>query len=286
MANKYTYENWWNGEVILIYASTVKNKSIDLKIADWFEFLETDIQKIKVKQQVIFKDKVNALLNKFIDEFKKRFDTSEMKRQLLSDEIEQCKEIMFGKIPDSNLVFLNHWNFNLEFQYISDIQLYIKRTIKDGIDEVLWFIHSPYCVYQDKNSIDSRIYARFVWEYHKWLKSFALKLNKELKKNNTKDPKESRLWFKVGILFANGDMDKLLIKHKVGTMANYSAIASELGDKSLRPYISQSLSFSNSTDKNIFSKKAKIDYIISYCKSKSITVVDSFYKRVESTLLT
>ena len=95
------------------------------------------------------------------------------------------------------------------------------------------------------------------------------------------DTKQKRIWFKVGLLFANGEMDRLIAKHKNGTMTNYTAIANELGDISFRPYISESIYGMNQNDKNIFASNEKTNFIKSYCESNGITVVDSFKNRIK-----
>jgi hypothetical protein len=288
MTEKYTFENWWDGEITLIYASTLADKGEVIKTADWFEFSDSDIQKIKSKQEVIFKEKVNALLQIQTAEFTRRFSVSEMKKNLLSDEIRQCKEIMFGKIPTDDIVILSHWEIGLEYAYLSDIQRYIKRTIKKGIDEGLGFIHSPNSKYEDNRRPDSRIYARFVWEYYAWIKSFALNQKINFKersdsKSTKKDVSEqSKLYFQVGLLFANGEMDRLIEKHKENGMPNFSAIARELGNKSFRPYISESFNGHRNSDKNIFANMKRLRWIKTYCDDNGIEVVDSFKNRFKN----
>jgi hypothetical protein len=288
MASKYTYDNWLKGEVTLVYSTRMFDKGDEPKLADWDDFTESDIERIKEKQWEIYAEKVNTLLKAHSVQFTKRFNASEMKNEYFNDEIQECKNIMFGTIPNAQVVHLKHWGIGLDHQYLLDIQYYIDRTIKKGIDDGLDFIHSPNCKYEDKSKPDSRIYARFVWEYCKWLESLAVKEQKEeikdinaseVKANisaNSDEIKQKSLWFNVGLLFANGEMDKLLLKHKQGTQSNYSAIAKELGNSNYRPYISESVSNTNIGNKNIFSSPSKISFIEEYCKLHNISIVDSF----------
>jgi hypothetical protein len=101
-----------------------------------------------------------------------------MKAIYIEAERQECWNVMFGEIPNSEIVHLNHWKISFNNQYLSDVQDYIERTIKNGIDDGLGFIHSPNCKYQDTSRPDSRIYAKFVWDYFKWLKSFIVKNEK------------------------------------------------------------------------------------------------------------
>jgi hypothetical protein len=291
MANKYTYDNWLNGDVTLVDATRVFDKGDEPKMADWIDFSESDKQKIKEKQSEIFIDKVNTILSEHCSQFMKRFNASEMKNELFNNEIQQCENIMFGQIPNVKVVHLKHWGIGLDHQYLTDIQLYIARTILKGIDDGLSFIHSPNTKYENRNIVDCRIYARFVWEYCKWLKSNSVKeknhnskgeINNAIQMQNktiSDEIKQSRIWFKVGLLFANGEMDKLIDKHNKDNTPNFSAIAKELGDFNFRPYISESISGTNNNDKNIFSNLDKINFITAYCENNGIVIVDSFKMR-------
>lgn len=96
--------------------------------------------------------------------------------------------------------------------------------------------------------------------------------------NSKKDLTDS-LWFKVGLLYANGEMDSLIKKQSVNNKLNFSEISRELGNESYRPYISESYNDSAKTDKNIFSIKSKVSFIEHYCKNKNIPIVESFKNR-------
>lgn len=284
---KYTYDNWWNGDVVLRDATLELDKDDKPILVNWSDFSESDVQKIKDKQAALFDDQVRALQKKFSEQFRLRYSASKMKKQYLADEMQECKNIMFGAIPNVKIIQLNHWGVVLENQYLSDIQYYINRTIKNGIDDGLSFLHSPNCKYQDTRKADSRTFAKFIWEYFNWLGNLAIKEDNSVQlreKTNRSAAAESlkyeviqkRLWFKIGLLFANGEMDNLIKKHKAGTMTNCTAIALELGNRSFRPYISETINNINSSDKNIFASSEKMDLIMKYCEMKGIRVVESF----------
>ena len=93
--------------------------------------------------------------------------------------------------------------------------------------------------------------------------------------NLPKKADEDKIWFKVGILFATGEIDRLMKLFS----NNGTRIAKEVNkDKwqSYRPYITESLSRLNRTDKNIFSDKVKIDKIKKYCEENNLPVISSF----------
>ena len=301
------YDNWWNGDVVLSSSTLYFNDKEKPLTVDWADFSESDVDKIKEKQWEIFADGVNTRLKAVCTQFIKRYEASEMKLDYFTDERQECWNVMFGLIPNIDPVPLNQWKMALGNRYLMEVQYYIDRTIKNGIDDGLGFIHSPNCKYQDKSIPDSRIYARFVWEYFKWLESLIVKEEKadntvqkaeaeitSLKKEPITEPiiepkspidateiKQNRIWFKVGLLFANGEMDELKSKHTKGKVTNSTAIANELGNKNFRPYISESIYGTNQNDKNIFASNDKTTFITTYCENNGITVVDSFRSRIK-----
>lgn len=95
--------------------------------------------------------------------------------------------------------------------------------------------------------------------------------------SNKKDYKDE-IWFKVGLLFANGEMEKFITEYK----SNCTQIAIKLGnEKGYRPYISESIGTNYKTSKkSIFSNKFKIDKILLYCKENNIVVTPNFSSRL------
>lgn len=92
--------------------------------------------------------------------------------------------------------------------------------------------------------------------------------------SNTPMDKTQTIWFRVGLLFANGEMARLIKKHN----RNYTKIAKELNNPSFRPYISESANNTNNTDKNIFSNISKMKAIKSYCEEQKIDIDEAFLR--------
>ena len=85
-------------------------------------------------------------------------------------------------------------------------------------------------------------------------------------------------WFKIGVLFAKGEMSNLLEKNDY----NATKVAEDLGDKNLRPYISDSLGTNFDSDKNIFSSYDKMTKIINYCKENNFPIKEDFLSQLPS----
>ena len=85
-------------------------------------------------------------------------------------------------------------------------------------------------------------------------------------------------WFKIGLLFANGEMDILLKKFD----NNGTKIAKKLGNgPGLRPFITEGIGINKKkSDKSIFSNKDKRRQIITYCNQNNIKVIQSFIDKI------
>lgn len=86
-----------------------------------------------------------------------------------------------------------------------------------------------------------------------------------------------KLWFKVGVELANGNIEILYAKLKT-----YRKVAIELGNIQYRPYISDSYSNSTDSPKNIYSDKLKMQKIHTYCIEHNIDVCESFLTRLNT----
>lgn len=275
LPKKATYKNWWNGDVTLKYATRMIIEDEEPHLVDWSDFSATNVSKIRKKQKELFEEQVNKRLEALQEHFTRSHEASEMKAEHFKNEIGQCEYILYGKLITYDDILLKNWGVAFDSKYELDIQNYIQRTVFQGFDDGLDFIHSPNCKYQDQNTTDARIYARAIWNYYKWLESHG---NEQQEIGQASMEINTRaLWFKVALLFAKGQIDNL----QKGDV-NYTKMATILGNKSYRPYISESVSNATKSDKNIFSRVDDMQSFLHYCKQNNIEVVDSFHKRVRA----
>lgn len=105
-------------------------------------------------------------------------------------------------------------------------------------------------------------------------------------KTSTAKNNESKLWFKVGLLFANGSMDKYYNTNKTGIKTQYTApkIAKELGNASYNKFILATMNNypidNPNANKNIFNSSDKMQKIINHCNELQIKVIEDFTKRL------
>jgi hypothetical protein len=270
MKPNYTYQEWLDGSIVLKYATVFFNEKNDKHpiLVDYSDFSIQDEAKIKKHQQLLFREGVTDLLAKWQLDFDLQSQKSQNKVVLNVNRIALIEEVLFGK--KIGIEFTNFEPYDLVF-YSNDlieIRDYATRIIIDGQDYQYKNVQSPNSHYNDSSKIQCELYAQALWEQMKLLKDIP----------NHRPPKTERNWFKIGLLFANGEMDELIEKHKMNT----TAIAREIGMLKSRPYISDSMSnFSNGV-KNIFANAAQLAFIKDHCEKNDIPIVDTFIVKANS----
>jgi hypothetical protein len=228
---KHTFKDWYKGNVTLKYAKSVFINENKPKLVSWDEFIKTDVVKIKEKQKEIFRKTVDSKLESFKKRFFERYKNSIFKEELLETEKREFADILNGPIPDVDLIVSKNIDVLFEREDLLEIQSYYKNTIVGGCDEGFDFVQSPKDNYQDVSKTPSQAYAIVCFKYLEWLFE-----NFKVTDNHSKDATEF-LWFKVGLLFANGEMDSLIEESKCENIPNFSAISRKLENMNCRPYI-------------------------------------------------
>ena len=295
---KYSFQDWLKGKFAFDVAPIVFDSELysinDIVIVNKNDLEKHEFQMILKEQKVIFKRGVNEFQNFLKATFKSSFKNSQIKKVLLNKEIRKTKSILIEELPNlQDYVTISDAIF--DFQQLQEIKNYYKYFIIGGNKFDYNIIHNDNFKFKSEG-IQYAIYAQGLFEHLKWLISLKTTIENNLKRNEQlkdedinditapKKNKEDTLWFKVGLLFANGKMDDILKKNSVNGQPNFRETSRELKNLNYRPYISESYSGSNIKDKNIFSNIEKVDFIINYCKNHNITVVQSFSDRVNNSV--
>lgn len=203
--------------------------------------------------------------NYSIDKLKKNFDKNNSEFINL-----KCKTIY--KL-NKNIFFGLDWTYELNiFDFIDNEEselvfcldfLNVKKY-KEGLDnfenELIKFL-ALYRMYLDEKK---RKYPVEVLQ------------KKQVTTKENKYP-EDKYWFVVGLKLATGELQQIY----KNTNRNATQTAIKLGNRHLRPYISESISNTNKNDKNIFRRsKNDIDLITDYCKENGLKVCDDFKNKL------
>jgi len=250
-----------------------------------------EIQLSKIKSILIIELKQGEYIyDYYICEDKDKFlDTSTLKSYLTETPIYNTH----------SLNIINELCSDILSIWINDFQKLPMKTFKESVGyegkytsvNSLLDFHAFYVKNDDlKHYNTSQGKKNFVAKYHfsersiKWIsyrcneiKNFIEDAFPERKPDNfDKSNKFKKYgWFEVGLLFASGEMKVLLAKHN----RNATQIAKErFGDnwKKYRPYISESISKTNTNDKNIFSNNNKLLRIQKHCLANKIQMTQGF----------
>ena len=145
---KYSFKDWWSGNIILIYSKPnydAKNEAEAPIWVTWDDIIDSDIPKIKEKQKSIFEEEVNKHLPEWKKHFLKRFDKSELPDILLNDELNKFAKIMFGPMQD--ILENNKDGLYFDNNHISEIKNFMNDKI-NGASSDFDFVQSRICLYQ------------------------------------------------------------------------------------------------------------------------------------------
>lgn len=247
MAKKYSYTDWWEGGISLNTCQT-EYDSKELKDpfnVDWSQIVESDVLKIKSKQQELFQSEIQSTFTLFKNNFIKKYENSRLKEQFLEEQIQECLNVMFGELKHiGDLVCSEHWNVcfnNLDFQII---QTYAKMVFKNGLIIAPDFMHSPNCVYQDKNKITNQVYAEACWEYYAFLRAFRvnpkeLSTPEEISSENSPEAIENpfpHIFKNLSAYLFFEELRKMTVNDKT-YVADYSFIYHKLSDPKLKAIV-------------------------------------------------
>ena len=176
------YNDWWDGKVVLETCPIfLKEADEQIKVCQWNDFEITDRNRIKEKQEEIFNEGINDLLEKWKEHFNNKYSRSESPELLLQSELKYFESIIFFN-KDSILFGTTHFiikrndgnSLFFEPTELSTIRSYIDDVIIGGQENDFDFIHSPKCSYQRMDTpAPAQVYAKVLWEYVKWLNVYS-----------------------------------------------------------------------------------------------------------------
>ena len=250
---KYNYNDWWNGLVALETCPIFLKSGENPTVCQWKDFEITDRKKIKEKQEEIFTNTLNEILEKWKKEFDNRYTKSKIPELLLQEELDYFQSVIFFDIEnipyDSPSFIINRKSgipillepkcFFLTKKYIDDIHIGGKEIVYD-------FIHSPNFKFK-VNQTPPEIFAEILWNYFDWL----------TEKKEPNEPNENEIKSEIlhNSLLKYGFFN--LSKVKILTQKNQSKLLEYLCSNQV-PYciaMFDFLDFLSYLEKNHFNKK-------------------------------
>lgn len=178
---RYNYNDWWSGKVALETCTLFLKPDEHATVCQWKDFGITERKRIKEKQEEIFINSVNDLLENWKITFYNKYVKSECPEILIERELDYFKSIIFydtASIPFNGPHFImkrNEGNSLIfePFEFVT-IRNYIDDIIIGGQENEYNFIHSPNFPNQRKDlNAPAQVYAKALWEYLNWLTTFS-----------------------------------------------------------------------------------------------------------------
>ncbi len=166
---KYTYKNWWEGEVVLKYDYIISN-GMQPVLAEWDNFSNEDISLIKSKQKEIFNERVAILLEKYKATFNKELSSSLEPDEHIRMTISQIDDIFKGVLPPSEFIYTEYWKVLFSHKELREIQEYYNSSIIRGGEVDYNFINSPSMKFQ-KLDENNQVYAHALYLFRKWVEA-------------------------------------------------------------------------------------------------------------------
>lgn len=229
----------------------------------------------KVKDELIaFKPTNNEYnYNAHLDNLEHELNKLDFDSQLDDSRIKQILNNHNTKLDDFIQWYIDIPENNLLYEILNtDLDLLSKIEAPEEDNYSAFNNYSYSDIQEIQNSVEvfiKHLYFNKLIALIKTQKTKRKKLDKDL------------IWFKVGLLFATGEINTL----KKQFDNNASQIAKhKFKDKwsGYRPYISNSISNTTNDDKNIFSNNAKLKKIYNYCINSAITMDSNFEDIIHS----
>jgi hypothetical protein len=152
MIKKYTYEDWFNGNVVLEYSRRVFNPKEQAEpiVVSWDNFNEEERSRIAQKQQQLFEEGKTKLFNIRLKDIQVRLERSVIKQELINRLLKQHDEILNGKLNcGEKYCHTLDMEETFHFKYYQEMMQYINLYVVGGRSYDFCNVSSPNCPYKD-----------------------------------------------------------------------------------------------------------------------------------------
>lgn len=149
---QYTYEDWFDGKVILKVAR--RNNEPNPTLVGWEDFTEAEQIKIREKQKSIFEESVIEIKEKVKHSFLEDYQRTRSKIDLVNRLLKRFIEVFNGKmICDNNYCQSSDSYLTFDFWYYQEMKIYIDRYFIGGQYYDFSNVHSPNSLYWNQEMV-------------------------------------------------------------------------------------------------------------------------------------
>lgn len=176
----YTYEDWNEGKVILIFSRRIGDSNPNL--VDWEDFSEEEKIKIQEQQKSIFEQSVQVTSEKYLNGFCEDFSRTRSKIDLVNRLLKRLNEVFTGKmICDHYFCRTSDNNMTFDFWYYQDMTFYIDNHFIGGKKYDYSNVHSPNSLYWNQDMVMPEVMVEAIGFMIKFLKNEKTKLQLRIK---------------------------------------------------------------------------------------------------------
>tara|TARA_B110000285_G_scaffold226813_1_gene287129 strand:+ start:101 stop:1060 length:960 start_codon:yes stop_codon:yes gene_type:complete len=158
-----TFENWWNGDIELTetykYFDSIK-KNLDVIQFSILSFPDNEAEKIKLKQEELFKLYVTDLTNLWIQDFNKRFTNAPSPLDMLHLEANRIAGVIRGghTKQGTDFIYFHYANLVIPKDAIPSFQNYLNNRLEEREIKTI-SVPSPNSLFYDKKNLIPEVYV-------------------------------------------------------------------------------------------------------------------------------
>lgn len=168
MINKiYTYDDWLNGKVVLVYSRLEYNRKeiSEPIIVSWDNFNLIDRNNIQKNQELIFQALLNEKFESLKADFENKFSLSKSKIDLVNTILRRLNEVIKGRLRCNNHYCVSSdGNLTLDINYYDEIKWYIKHFYIGGLRYDFSNVQSQKSPYNNHLEVMPEIFVEAIYK--------------------------------------------------------------------------------------------------------------------------
>jgi hypothetical protein len=184
---QYTYEDWYNGKVELMWAR--RNETPNPILVDWDNFAIDDKLKIQETQEAIFNEQVSQTIQVVQEEFIGNYQRTRSKIDLINRLLRRFNSVFNNNVQCvDDIVYTSDGRLNFEFWYYQEMKIYIDRYFIGGDYYDKNNVQSPNSPFLKKNEVLPEVMVHAIGAMMQLLKKLKRQLKVSFQEESYREP--------------------------------------------------------------------------------------------------
>ena len=177
---KYSYYDWLNGNVVLIFSRREYNsKEVSEPIlVSWDNFNDEDKVKIQEKQEILFNEMLKVRLDITTKDFLTKCESSMFPKTFIEREFKSLRSLWNNKYVCSGGICyspIENENRTFDHSYYQEMIIHKTDCFINGVKAKYDAVPSPKSIYHDKNLVLPEVMITTVYQMLRFIKSIKSK---------------------------------------------------------------------------------------------------------------